>query len=69
MFLTGMTPSGGRHASAHIVTWERSHCNGPARRSSMDQVAEQVSVGTLLVPVHDPRNPKDVDWPAARVPL
>ncbi|GGN69119.1 hypothetical protein GCM10010112_34270 [Actinoplanes lobatus] len=67
--MTGMTPSGGRHASADIVTWERSQRNAPARRSSTDQLAVQVSAGTLFVPVQDPRNPNDVVPPAATLPL
>ncbi|GAA2394719.1 hypothetical protein Cme02nite_54690 [Catellatospora methionotrophica] len=40
-----------------------------ARLGSRNQLAVQVTVGTAFVPVWEPRNPKVVPAPAARLPL
>lgn len=40
-----------------------------ARTCLLGQLAVQDSVGTLLPPFHDPRNPKVVPAPAPRLPL
>jgi len=40
-----------------------------APRAELNQLAVQVTAGTLFVPCHDPRNPKLVLAPAPRLPL
>ncbi len=55
-------------AMSHLTVAGRAHA-APGPHCSPGQLAVQDSVGTLLPPFHDPRNPKVVPAPAPRLPL